>query len=372
VGLNLLHARPAIGGGWQYIENVLAAVARFNVDCNFIAYCTEASAELVPKDSRFEIRTSRCVTSWQPVRVLYEQTILVAIARRDRLDCMHWFAVNRSLFEIAPAVVTLYDCICLEKGEAIGTMQRQYLRRMVKFACGRAQVVAAISESTAQSALRLLPVQAKRVFVVPNPVDERYRPAPVDEVVQFRRQFGLPNQFWVYVAHPYSHKNHARLLAAYRKFRDRGGDPWPLVLRADRKADWVSVGKVIQELGLDNDVLWLPRLSTADIVRLYSAAAVLIFPSLYEGCGQPVMEAMACGCPVAASDIPTCREFGGSAAFLFDPFSTDAIAGAMQRMSTDAALRERCRGEGFAMARKYSQEKAALTLIEAYRQAICS
>jgi glycosyltransferase involved in cell wall biosynthesis len=240
---------------------------------------------------------------------------------------------------------------------------------MVKFACAKAHVVAAISDTTAKAASRLLRIEPERIVVVPNPVDARYRPAPALEVEQFRRRFALPCNFWLYVAHPYAHKNHSRLLAAYRCFRNQGGCSWPLVLRADRKAEWAQVEQAIGELGLDGDVLWLPRLSVSDMARLYTAATALVFPSLYEGCGMPVVEAMACGCPVAASDIPTTREFGGSAVWHFDPHSVEAITDAMWRMSADLTLRERCRVAGFEQAGMYSQEAAVAGLMQAYRRA---
>jgi glycosyltransferase involved in cell wall biosynthesis len=369
IGLNLLHARPLIGGGWQYIGNLLNALAHSDQDCEFVAYCSAASAELVPADRRFEIRKTRLVTAWQPGRVLYEQTILVAIARRDRLDCMHWFAVNQPLVRFVPGVVTLYDCLFLERSESFSSMQRFYLRHMARFACGRARVVAAISESTAQAAMRLLGVPCGRIVVVANPVDGSFSPAAASETRELRERFRLPDAFWLYVAHPYAHKNHLRLLAAYRQYLQAGGPSWPLVLRGDRKANWREVENAIRELDLSEKVIWLPNLSIADMTRLYSAATALIFPSLYEGCGQPVVEAMACGCPVAASDIPTNREFGGPAVIRFDAQKVDEIAGAMNCFSTDVRLREHCREEGLARARIYSRESTARNLLQAYRQA---
>ena len=99
---------------------------------------------------------------------------------------------------------------------------------------------------------------------------------------------------------------------------------------------------------------------------LYSAAAALVFPSLYEGGGIPVMEAMACGCPVAASDIPTTREFGGEAALLFDPTDTSSIVEAMHRLAQDESDRERRRLSGLKVARESSAAKIAEKLVGIY------
>ena len=172
------------------------------------------------------------------------------------------------------------------------------------------------------------------------------------------------------MAHPYAHKNHARLLLAYKQLRDSGGCSWPLVLRGDQQGEWANITQSIHDLGITDNVVWLPRLSVTNLVSLYSAATALIFPSLYEGCGQPVLEAMACGCPVVASNIPTTLEFAGAAAVTFDAISVEEITGAMQRVSVDSELRGRLRAEGLARARMYSQESTALRLMDAYKRAI--
>ena len=374
IGLNLLHARPEIGGGWNYIANIVRAFALSDCDYEVVAYCTDASAEIVPDDPRFRIRKVRLGGSWQPARILYEQTILPGVAYRDKLDCMHWFAGNHAFLSSMPAVVTLYDCVFIEQPWEIPFAKRLYLSRMVKAACKRARVVVPMSESTAEAAIRLLGVAPERIVVVANPVDERYRPAALGDVQSFRRQFGLPPEFWLYVAHPYPHKNHARLFAAYKRLRETSGCSWPLVLRGGgcAKGDLADLERLACQLGVDRDIVWLPPLSLDDLVRLYGAAAAMVFPSLYEGCGIPLLEAMACGCPVVASNIPTTMEFTGEAAVVFDPESADEIYAAMRRFADDLGLREQCRAAGLARARNYSAESTARKLMEAYRQAVGS
>src|ERR1035437_4763382 len=109
IGLNLLHARREIGGGWNYIANVVSTLKLLNYDCEFLAYCTSVSAEIVPDDPRFKMRIVHLGGSSQIARVAYEQCVLPIHAYLDKIDCMHWFAGNRSLIGRVPSVVTMYD-----------------------------------------------------------------------------------------------------------------------------------------------------------------------------------------------------------------------------------------------------------------------
>ena len=185
-------------------------------------------------------------------------------------------------------------------------------------------------------------------------------------------RYGLPDQYWLYVAHYYPHKNHRLLLQAYRRLRDTGRPAWPLVLRGDPKGAEDDIAKALSELKLQDAVLQLPPLPRADVPRLYAAASAMVFPSLYEGAGIPALEAMSCGCPITASDIPALREFAGDAADYFQPGDEASIAGAMRMMQEDAARRRQLREAGLARSQLFSAEAVAPRLTHAYRRASSS
>jgi glycosyltransferase involved in cell wall biosynthesis len=367
IGLNLLHARPEIGGGWNYIANVVGALRQLDRDFEFLAYCTHVSAEIVPDDSRFKVKIVEVGGPSQIARIGFEQCILPLLAYRDKVDCMHWFANNRSLLGIVPSVVTIHDFKFIDRPAEISFLKEWYLRKMARFSCERADVLVPISEATAKAAVRRFEIDQKRVFVVPNPIEDMLRPLLQEDVKGFRERFQLLSDFWLYVADPYPHKNHERLFAAYKQFRDTSRCPWPLVLRGNRKKGSETLDQASLDLGIADSVVWLPRLSSEDMVSLYSAATAMIFPSLYEGCGIPVLEAMACGCPVLASDIDTTREFAGDAAMTFDANDVGAIANAMSQFAANTKLRESCAARGLIKAKEYSSRKVAGTLLAAYR-----
>lgn len=369
IGLNLLHVRPEIGGCWNYIENVIAALKYIDCDCEFFAYCTSVSVKILPKDPRLHAKIVNLDNSSQLARISFEQCILPFLARRDKLDCMHWFANNIAVLGMVPSVVTVHDFIFIDMPTEVSFVKRLYLRAMVRFACQKADVLAPISEATAEAAVRLFGVNRKRISVIPNPLQDTFHPCLPEKVNEFRARFKLPSKFWLYVANPAPYKNHAKLFVAYKKLRETTQVTWPLVLRANRIKESEALDRKVVELGIEQSVVWLPRLSSEDMATLYSAATAMIFPSLYEGCGIPLLEAMACGCPVAASDISTTLEFAGDAVLKFDATNVDAIAYAMKQFVIDPALRETCAAKGLIKVLEYSSRKIAVKLQAAYLDA---
>ena len=281
---------------------------------------------------------------------------------------MHWFANALGLVNAAPAVVTVYDIQPFVPYGRLSKAKRAFLRWQLRAAVRRAAMLLPMSRSTAEALQTILGADATRMTVIP-PLLESVFSVPASDVVdRCRRRYALPERFWLYVAHMYQHKNHERLLLAYRDLKRANPQAWPLVLRGDPQPG-SNVPALINELGIERDVLILPTLSRVDLPALYAAASALVFPSLYEGAGIPVLEAQACGCPVVASSIAAIREFAGDAAVYFDPMNVADIHRAMIGVADDAAGRERLRTRGLERARDFRTVPVVSDLVAAYAQA---
>ena len=302
-------------------------------------------------------------------RVVYENTRLQVLARKHKLNCMHWFANTQALVNAVPSVVTIYDIQAFRNLHEWSLIKRTYLRWMTKNSVRRAPVLLPMSHATARDLERLLHGDPSRMTIIPFILRKGFHRAKDDEVDSFRKRFNLPDRFWVYVAHFYPHKNHRGLLEAFHKLKEDGFSPWPLVLRGDDCGEEATVRKTIREMRLENQVIFLPRLAERELPILYSAATALVFPSLYEGGGIPVVEALACGCPVIAADIPTTREYASAAATYFDPRDPSSIARAIANFQEHEILRNTHRRAGLARAKEFEGERIISKLLEAYARA---
>ena len=368
VGLNLLHALPEIGGGWNYVRSLIKGLARVDREDTFIAFVTRESEVLVPARPNFTVVRVNIRSALRAWRVAFENTALLIMARHRRLDCLHWFSQTHALLNVVPSAVTIYDLHPFLRLGPYSPVKRLYLKLMIGQAARRAGILLPMSEATASDLEKILGAARSRMTVIPPVLEDELRPAAAAEAARFRAAHRLPERFWLYVAHFHPHKNHLRLLEAY-KLLTAEGPAWPIVLRGDDKGNRGEVEKRTMELGLQDRVVFLPRLESGDLPRLYASASALVFPSLYEGGGLPVVEAMACGLPVAASRIPPVLEFARGAALGFNPADVPSIAAAMAQLAGDSALREAKRREGLARAGEFRAEVVIPRLLDAYRRA---
>ena len=366
IGLNLLHAHAGIGGVWNYIANLIKALGDYGGANDYVVYCTSHSSELVPNRPGFCSRRVGISGTSRLQRVAYEQTALHYLARRDNLDCMHWFANTVGLVNLVPAVVTFHDLMAFENPREFSLAKRCYLHAMMPYSARHATILLPVSKATGEDLIRRFKVDRRQVVVVPASVGSEFTPCVGERVEQFRHAYMLPHKFWLYVAHCYPHKNHERLFQAYARLKARKHETWPLVLRGEKFGRGELLDRQLEASGIRQHVVWLPELKREEMPLLYSAATRLIFPSLYEGLGLPVLEAISCGLLAVASDIPTNHEFDDSVLSFFAPTDTDAIADAMEQAMCHNILHERCRRQGLASAAEFRPHMMAARLVEAY------
>ncbi len=367
IGLNLLHTTPEIGsGGWNYIAGLVSALEESKSKNHYLAFVTSASECLVPRSINFERVMININPQSRVQRIAYENSWLQVYATRFKLDCMHWFANTQAWINTVPGFVTVYDLQPFRDLYKFSSTKRLYLRIMMSRTARCAHMLLPMSEATASELNLILSVERSRMIVIPPCVKPIFKPAQSHVVASFRLKNNLPEYFWLYVAHFYPHKNHVGLLYAYHRLKSAGFAPWPLVLRGDPRGSEDDIKRTIADLSLSSDVYFMPPVSEAELPVLFSAATALVYPSLYEGGGIPVVEAMASGLPVVASNIPSVQEFAGDAACYFSPEITESISNAMYSFQNDSQRRRACLLAGITRSRSFSPSQIGQKLASAY------
>lgn len=301
-------------------------------------------------------------------RILYEQTRLALLSRSQ--DLLHGLAYAAPLAAACPTVITVHDLSFMRFPAAFRPFNRTYLRLMTVAATRRASRVIAVSESTRQDVIRLCGVPAGRVTVVPNGVTEDFCPADPAVVAAFRSRRGLPERYILFLGTLEPRKNLVRLVDAYAEWRGRNGAAVKLVIAGGKGWYYERVFARVQELGLADDVLFPGFVPAGELPWWYRAAECFVYPSIFEGFGLPVLEAMACGTPTITSDASSLPEVAGDAALLVGTEDTAGLAAALDRILSDPALAEDLRQRGLRRAASFSWQRTAAATAQIYRSVL--
>jgi alpha-1,3-rhamnosyl/mannosyltransferase len=299
---------------------------------------------------------------------LRQQWAIPSILRRLRADLYHSPYYLMPYRPGVPTLLTVYDLIPLLFPEHVSRRARWLFRRTMSLALRSAAHVVAIPQNTRSDLQRVFSLRPEKTTFVPLAPDPAFFPRTPAEIAAIRRKYDLPETFVLYVGSNKPHKNLVRLVEAWShltQYEIR----FTLVITGIWDPRYPQARQLAEARGLEN-VRWLGPVPEADLPALYSAAAVFVFPSLYEGFGLPVLEAMACGAPVACSDTSSLPEVVGDAALTFFPTDPYAIAGALSRLLQDADLRADLRERGLRQAARFSWRRTAEETLALYRHIV--
>lgn len=349
----------------QYIYQLLRHLPQADPELDYTVFTSERGGDLGGM-----LRYLTPLPTGRPlVRILWEQALQPWVLRRAHLDLIHGLAYVLPLWLTVPAVLTIYDLTVFQVPERFRSANRSYLRLMTRLSARRAQMVCAISESTRADIVRRLGVPRERVTVVYPGCDSRFVPQPVDEVVAFRARRGLAERFVLYLGTLEPRKNVAALVRAFAEVVESNRQEFPhhLVLAGARGWHYADVFAEVERLGLQDRVHFPGFVPASEQPLWYAAAEVFVYPSLYEGFGLPVLEAMACGTPVLTSNAASLPEVVGAAGLTVAPEDEAALADCLRELLRDGPLRASLRERGLLQARRFSWLESARAQTRTYR-----
>ncbi len=268
----------------------------------------------------------------------------------------------------AASVVTLHDLFFVRQPEAVAASIRNEWVDRVGAALKQVDAIICVSEHTAREARELLDAPAERLHVVHHGLDPVPAAPDVNEIRSELDRLNLPPRFLLAVGTLEIRKNYLRLLEAFQALRETTSEEIALVIAGPDGTDGARVRELHQKLGLGDAVRFAGYLGDHELNLLYHAAEALVMPSLDEGFGFPVLEALARGTPVIASSTGALREVAGEAALYVDPLDGEALVEAMRQLLVDPKLGARLREAGPNRAHAFTWEAAARKTIDVYRQ----
>jgi glycosyltransferase involved in cell wall biosynthesis len=301
---------------------------------------------------------------------LREQIELPRLLRREKIDLLHTPHFNLPLMAPCPTVVTIHDVIYLAcKQDLPSPLGRLYYRAMMTAAVRRAERVLTDSEFSKNDLVHYLHADPAKIDVVYPAVPPGFeRPIPAARIEAARQRYSINAEYVFYAGIYKLRKNHEGLLRAFRELLNRGARA-NLVIAGPLDEGEARLRRFAEDQGIGEHVTFVGHIPDADLAALYSGARVYACPSLYEGFGFTVLEAMACGVPVVCSPETSLPEVAGEAALYADPRNPQEFAKALERVFRDEELRAQMIERGHSNRRRFSWEAAATRVLTTYHLA---
>ena len=354
----------------SYIRELLDAIGRRpeSEQYRFLVYVGAADREALPAlPPHFEVAAEEA-----PGYSIAELTGFAWRIFRDKLDLFHATHYVLPPLPNTKAVVTIHDIIHLLYPHFLPSRAAHlYARFMIRRALQRADRIITVSYNSKRDLTDYFGIPGSRTEVIYNGVSARFQPdISAEERRRVAERLGLTSPYLLFLGGEKPHKNVQNVVRAFAEARRRRELPHTLVLAGPMPANEGRLAALISALDLSGSIRSPGIVEEADLPGLYSGADALLYPTLYEGFGLPVVEAMACGVPVLTSSTSALQEIAGGYAFLVDPMDVEAIADGIVQLATDARVRADYSLLGRKRALDFSWDKAAERTLEVYAAAL--
>ncbi len=344
------------GGIARYVRELLLAMARLDHESRFtVAYRLSRLMErrhfLAPPGPNWRTR-------------LFQEPLLYTLGRAD---VFHGPDARVPRAKRSRLVATIHDLFSVVSGDFARDDFREKKIRRYEDLVKRCVLLLAVSEHTRRLSIERLGAEPDRVLVTPEGVSERFKPPEPHEVARVRHRYGIAGDYLLFVGELSRRKNLARAVEAFAGLER--ADSLSLVLAGRPSFGYEEIEREISRHRIEAQVLRPGFVTTEDLPALYGGAVAFVLPSLDEGFGLPMLEAMACCTPVIASNRGALPEVAGDAALLVEPESVDDLRNSLAALLEDATLRRDLVARGTARARAFTWERTARLTLDAYRLA---
>ena len=373
----LSHPQP--GGFKSYTTNLIRSLLDIDDTNRYTILLDRPIADdvlPVAPNAKIEIHDGERGMWGMPFR---EQVRLPLRLRRGVFDLFHAPCATGPLDPGLPSVITIHDAIeFLEVGQSrirLTTegvkriLMPKYSRMVQRYIARRAARIITVSSHSRDDLTRVLGIEESLIRVIPIAHSPIFKIRSAAEVDVYRHRMNLPPEFLLSMVSSSPRKNTDGLLRIYARLPESLRARFPLVMLWTHASLLPEIEALVAKLELSHFVRYLHQITDDELVLLYNAASVFVFPSLYEGFGLPVLEAMACGIPVVASNLTSVPELTGEAAQLADPTDEDVFEAALRHVLECPERRVNLRDAGLCRAGEFSWHRTARMTLDVYQEA---
>lgn len=360
IALNASIVDPILSGLGMYTVNLARELALLHEDLVVYTSHPELCGVQLAKARRISLRVEPSrARRGHLQRLAWIQAFLPFRVLADRVSLLLSPVPEAMLLSFVPQVVVAHDLIPLYFPESF-PRQYLYFRYILPLILRRSQAIIAVSENTKRDIMTCYGIEAGRIHVVPNGLDASAYRLGID-AAGIKRRYDL-DAYLLFVGNMLPHKNLQRLIRAFASIALKF--PHTLVIAGNKDARYhPRLEAEARDLGVADRVVFLDYVPLAELPALYAGADAFVLPSLYEGFGLPILEAMACGIPVVASRIGALPEVAGEAAALIDPHDVPGMASALEAVLGDRELRAGMRRRGLEQAARFSWRNTAMQIL---------
>lgn len=369
IGINARYLQRSMSGIERYTFELIKNISIMNNFNKYVLFFNqhEPLMSFANKPNFINYVTS-IPTKIRILRIFWEQFWLFREIRYNNVDLFHGPSFLTPVNKVCKYIITIHDLSFFKYPESFTLENKLYFKFFLKRSIVNSDRIIADSQSTKKDILRYFGIEDKKVKVIYLGVDDKYKKIESSlKLNQVRKKYSLPDKFIMFTGVLSPRKNLERTFEAFYQLK-KENIPHKFVIVGKKGWLYQTIFDRIKQLNLEKEIIFTDYVDEDDLPYLYNLASALVLVSLYEGFGLPVLEAMACGCPVLTSKTSSLPEVAGDASILVNPLSVEEIKNGMKEILFDDSLRNTLIKKGFEQVKKFSWIKTAEETLKTYEE----